>query len=588
MESVLIYSNGNDPQVKLFLSLYNSIKEFISSSKYKIDYVFTSDNLSIENIELIKKQNIEVNILEEDYIKNIGFSSNFHPLGKVAKPFFLKKSLESYSHDIIIYLDPDIIVQKDIINFINTLKKEEVFITKQFTDTIYLNNAVLRLLKVYRKLNLPKNNIFDFEYEINTGFFGGYRDEVVKLLDNWTKTILEKKYISLMNQDYNYSTSVNAWHDQDYFRFAIRNNIFSNIKFKVVAEETIVHLCGDDYNKVDYENNKFYLRSTSETPFFVHFAGGSHKYFFKICELYNLEYDYYNEEIIFYEFKAINIFKEFYFKIFKHKKSTMLDEQKEVYICGVNEYTNNWTQWCLRNGKKILAYIALSEEELDKKEFRGKPIIKFDDKSSNALFILSTISEEKATQLLNSFSEISDKNFIFCGNDIEMSLPLQKSRILHNTLHLIAGVKYNKLHSFKRLFDKVFYFKDYYKRKSNLKNIKNVYIFGVGEYAREWTRWCEKNNKNILAYVVSGQTKINLFLEKPVISKNDNLEMNTLFILSSVSSKSAKSMYLSLNQIPKEFILFTNELNSSRSEWKNNRNILDNSFNFFNSIKLNK
>lgn len=113
-------------------------------------------------------------------------------------------------------------------------------------------------------------------------------------------------------------------------------------------------------------------------------------------------------------------------------------------------------------------------------------------------------------------------------------------------------------------------------KKNNLQNNYNIMIFGTGEYAKIWTTWCIKNNKNILAYLVSDKSNKTMFLNKPILLIKDfENRKNTSLIISTISTISALNILKLIPSIKMSQIYFAENTSDFKTPLSINKIIKD-------------
>jgi glycosyltransferase involved in cell wall biosynthesis len=203
---------------------------------------------------------------KKKYDKNI-----YHPLGKFAKLFFMRDFIEKKCHpdDVVIFLDPDVIVQRHLRDFINLVQENVVLFGHEIDLTHYVHkkNARLCRAKIFDKSN---GYLATYITEINTGVNLSYAKSFCKLINDFEIFVKESKYFEHLDS----IPDGNKWHDQDFFRYFYRKNLRADIgtlKFDYIFTTTRIANKCIFFNK---SKNK-YITIWGEMPYIVHFAGGT-------------------------------------------------------------------------------------------------------------------------------------------------------------------------------------------------------------------------------------------------------------------------------------------------------------------------
>ena len=289
MKKILL-STGNDGQVDFAIKSRDSFLRH----NYIDETVLISDNLSQPSINKLEASGWNVCIIPPENI-NDNYKSNVHPLGKLAKPFFVKCFLNTRpdlisNERIIIFSDPDILCQRNIDALIDNhiVCSNKVAFARQYDIFSESPHLWTRLNRAKNDGQINDEQFFSIDTEINTGFFLGKGNDVMSVVSFWSSKMLSqsiKTYMNSSSDDKN-----DAWHDQDYFRYLIRvcNDFYR--KIFIFPGREVVHLCGNGWKSTSlfysYSFNKkfgFKIQRlyrdlvTQEIPFIVHFAGASHR-----------------------------------------------------------------------------------------------------------------------------------------------------------------------------------------------------------------------------------------------------------------------------------------------------------------------
>lgn len=291
---LIFFSNGNDGQIAMYLKLVESLGKFVSA-EFKL--VFASDKLSENNIFELESIGVEFFPLSLEYVDlfNQKMISNTHPFGKIAKPFVIKSYLEEAtinSDDVFVFLDPDILCQGSIDPLLHLMPDNGVIFAHQSDKADSNRSIVTRFAKSGKKLE-----DYAEQREINTGFFLGKVSNVKKLVGLWSEFMINSENVSFKDHDSKYSSILNAWHDQDYFRLFVRKENL-NLELKFIDETYVAHLCDTLSSKMSANGNQVQNHETGTYPILVHFAGGSHKEFYSISKLYGRKSDFFKNLII--------------------------------------------------------------------------------------------------------------------------------------------------------------------------------------------------------------------------------------------------------------------------------------------------
>ncbi|WP_066360804.1 glycosyltransferase [Aliarcobacter cryaerophilus] len=145
---------------------------------------------------------------------------------------------------------------------------------------------------------------------------------------------------------------------------------------------------------------------------------------------------------------------------------------------------------------------------------------------------------------------IEIKNYLFNMDEIFKKTLLKT----HLPKTKIIFIKYlvNAIHFIEKYFKKVFMKILISHNMLAIRKSDNIIIYGIGEHAKLWTKWCKLHNKKILCYLVTKKEEnSNMidFLAKPIIeiSNIHKYDYDTI-ILATISTESAFSMYKNLQE----------------------------------------
>lgn len=192
------------------LCLESSVVNFINLYKKKFDYYICYNNIEINNLEFIKKNKYEINVVNQhQFLNEIHYDLNSpnEPFWKLIPP-----RINAQSHEI--FIDNDLILYKK-------LKEIDYFLNNN--DLIICSEA---LIKNYGFLNEEINDLEIF----NSGFFGIY--PFFDLKNKINETI--KKF--------NLNEKKDVFNEQGCIAY-----VFKNEKLKIINKKKI-SICFDDIN----------------------------------------------------------------------------------------------------------------------------------------------------------------------------------------------------------------------------------------------------------------------------------------------------------------------------------------------------
>ncbi|MGJ8660578.1 MAG: hypothetical protein ACSHXL_00935 [Bacteroidota bacterium] len=209
-------------------------------------------------------------IPEEIIQKYQPFADSFtHPLGKIAKLFFLNtyfKSIEN-NDDIIIYVDPDVYINSasELLNMLDCWDSDKVIFAKEVVCCHSVMHEKDRLIGY--PFDNPQIGLSTIFHEVNTGVILSNSKLIISLLNdfsNWYDETVTPEFLSK-----HYSLH---WHDQDAFRVYLREGHFVSIgcfDFKTLA--TTNSYASGLIRKVF----GYYRMHSGERPLIIHAAGRS-------------------------------------------------------------------------------------------------------------------------------------------------------------------------------------------------------------------------------------------------------------------------------------------------------------------------
>jgi hypothetical protein len=286
-EKILVISNGNDGQIPFLIPLYRSLYH-PGKGAFTGDFMFFSDRLSEESQSRLDKTGVPYTLLDEETVnewENL-LPSQKHALGKVAKPLFIKNAIESLGENyrILIYIDPDILVQKPIMEVLKPLEEagKGIFYSAQSNPTLSIRWPKMQLERTFNSGHLTPENLNNFQAEINTGFMFGDIPSIEEFMEDLLFFMTSEPFNLYANADEG-SDVQNDWHDQDFYRVFARLDE-NDKKFSILPEGYIYHLCNDVYQEFQLKpfSTRLKHKSTGEIPHLVHFAGGVWVHYFRL------------------------------------------------------------------------------------------------------------------------------------------------------------------------------------------------------------------------------------------------------------------------------------------------------------------
>ena len=290
-KNLYICTNGNDEQVKFILRMFESFL-VNNDTDYCIHQIVITDQLKRENKLLLHKCGIEIVSIQKNIVENFNkvIGSNLHPLGKIAKPFFLDFFLNKIDHNALcIYCDPDMLLLTELSKLLSLNKYKLITVSQSLLPTA--SHTCSRRLEKVKKAGILKNiEIPRTQPEICTGFFMGQRNLILDLLKGWINFMLEETFNSLKDKDENGM----AWHDQDFFRLYHLLNDSLNLNVLSPTDIIITNppanlLYNFECKGNSVKNIDITLPPSTLPPLMVHFAGGTYKKYPDIMNLYGLD-----------------------------------------------------------------------------------------------------------------------------------------------------------------------------------------------------------------------------------------------------------------------------------------------------------
>lgn len=284
-----ILTNGNDPQVPYIIRLYESLRDPQRGNCADDFFVFT-DDLSDRSLRNLEQFSIPVRLIKPEKIAQWRAAiPSDHPLGKVAKFWFLREASETLAREgysKILYLDPDVLAQTPIESVLQAIEPNKLLMVPQIQPmTTLLGGPVVRILRAIRSNDLPPDSLVSFDYEINTGFIGSSPRFLERYANRYIDFVTSEKFKKYARND---AEGKHAWHDQDYLRAFLR--IDGHDALKLQSKETIIHLCNGAHEKMRLRQGSALLefRDTREAPIFLHFAGHSDVHFPFFIDYYDM------------------------------------------------------------------------------------------------------------------------------------------------------------------------------------------------------------------------------------------------------------------------------------------------------------
>lgn len=289
MNDICIITNGNDSQVPYMARMFESFNAN-NDTGYNMIFVAITDKMSEKSVKFLEDQGVLVNRLPKKHIDYLleEIGSNQHPLGKIAKPFFIEYYLTNSANqnDLVVYCDPDMLLL-DGLSKLLLLHNERLITVSQSLLPTASHACISRLYKlikagVVNRIDLPR-----IQPEICTGFFLGRGYLIKEFLGGWLKFMLSKKYNFLKNTDKNGF----GWHDQDFFR--CYHTLLRPSNLNILSPSDIIITNPPAYLLYDFSwkggavnNIEVKTPPSVYPPVMVHFAGGTYNKYSSINKLY--------------------------------------------------------------------------------------------------------------------------------------------------------------------------------------------------------------------------------------------------------------------------------------------------------------
>jgi len=194
-----------------------------------------------------------------------------HPLGKLAKLFFAREYIAQNvsERDLILFLDPDVFVQRPIREFVKLAQGGKVLFGHELAMLHSANqeNARLAVAERFDKTIHWKNT---YTAEINTGVNLSFATDFLRLTGDFEDFVRGSGYFNILDQ----VPDDLKWHDQDFFRYFYRKTQRSDIA--VLDMEKVFTSTFGAAKCIYYDSDACVYRTVwDDVPYIVHFAGGS-------------------------------------------------------------------------------------------------------------------------------------------------------------------------------------------------------------------------------------------------------------------------------------------------------------------------
>jgi hypothetical protein len=278
MSKHAIITSGNDPQVSFAIGMFRSARE-PNRGQFSGECLFATSGITEGSKQKLESHSIRVIELSHEYLLPLRkiLQSDVHPFGKVAKMLLYGEVLKSLSAEIdwVILQDPDILWQKPVEKFINGLNSASVTFATEPVDVGSNPTLLQKLLRPAQNQEEKERLASAYCQEINTGFFAGNRDVVSDFLEKFGRWQISSEMSDYAETGRNGEP---AWHDQDYFRYYIVNDMPG--KLKLIDSSVILHLVGWAYNELTWSSFmlKVKLSEFELLPYAVHFASSWQRY----------------------------------------------------------------------------------------------------------------------------------------------------------------------------------------------------------------------------------------------------------------------------------------------------------------------